>query len=75
MNNQISKEKWHNIISNYFTNYYDNEQTRIRRRNQRALYLSNNDYLINKHLNVSTKNKINLYNNWYLNNYNIANNL
>ena len=75
MNNQISKEKWHNIISNYFTNYYDNEQTKIRRRNQRALYLSNNDYLINKHLNIFTQNKINLYNKWYIHNYNNANNL
>ena len=75
MNNQITKEKWNSIINNYFTNYYDNESTRIKRRNYRALYLSNAEYLKNRHLNINTKNNIIMYNNWYLNYYNNLNNL
>ena len=39
------------------------------------LYLSNNDYLQNKYLNNYTKQRIDLYNNWYIQNYNQKNNL
>ena len=66
MNSIITKTQWQNIVNNYFTNYYDNESTRIKRRNLRALYLSNNDYLQNKFLNNYTKQRIDLYNNWYI---------
>lgn len=75
MINRIDRNQWLYIINNYFTNYYDNESTRIRRRNFRALYLSNNDYLNNRFLNKYTKHRIDIYNKWYINNYNNANNL
>ena len=75
MISRINKTQWQNIINNYFTNYNDNEATRIKRRNLRALYLSNNDYLQNKYLNNYTKQRIDLYNTWYIQNYNQKNNL
>ena len=75
MINRIDRNQWQYIINNYFTNYYDNESTRTRRRNFRALYLSNVNYLNNKYLNKYTKHRIDVYNKWYINNYNNANNL
>jgi len=76
VNNIITKEKWLNTINTYFTGYYMHESERIKRRNYRALYLSNNDYLkSNRFLNNTTKNKMNMYNNWYLNYYHVNVNL
>ena len=69
MNNNISKKQWLNIIDNYFTNYYDNESTRIKRRNYRALYLSNLDNLKHNNFGLNTRNKILSYNQWYINYY------
>jgi len=81
MINRINKEQWLKIINNYFTNYNDNEQTRIKRRNYRALYLSNNDYLMKNNIGnntlgySNTYKNIQMYNQWYLNYYNKYNNL
>tara|TARA_Y200000002_G_scaffold375335_1_gene377471 strand:- start:125 stop:346 length:222 start_codon:yes stop_codon:yes gene_type:complete len=69
MNNNISKKQWLSIIDNYFTNYYDNESTRIKRRNYRALYLSNLDNLKKNNFELNTRNKILSYNKWYINYY------
>lgn len=75
MINRINIKKWNNIINNYYTNYYDNESTRIRRRNQRALYLSNIEYLKMNKFNTSSNIKTISYNKWYLDNYNNINNI
>ena len=70
VNNNISKKEWQNIINTYYTGYYMNEFDRIKRRNYRALYLSNIDYLKqNKYLNNFKK--IQDYNKWYIRYYNI----
>lgn len=69
MNSNISKKQWLSIIDNYFTNYYDNESTRIKRRNYRALYLSNLDNLKKNNFELNTRNKILSYNEWYINYY------
>lgn len=70
VNNNISKKEWQNIINTYYTGYYMNESDRIKRRNYRALYLSNIDYLKqNKYLNNFKK--IQDYNKWYIQYYNI----
>jgi len=70
VNNNISKEKWLSIIHTYFTGYYMHESDRIKRRNYRALHLSSIDYLnANKFLNKTTKDKMDMYNIWYMNYY------
>lgn len=70
VNTNITNEKWLNIINTYFTGYYMDEYYRIKRRNYRALYLSNMDYLkSNNYLNNNQKKKIYMYNIWYLNYY------
>lgn len=71
VNANITKEKWLNIINTYFTGYYMNESERIKRRQYRAMYLSNIDYLkSNRNLNNITKNKMIMFNNWYIDYYN-----
>jgi hypothetical protein len=76
MINRISRAQWQYIINNYFTNYYDNEKTRINRRKWRAMYLTNNDYVkSNPYLTPYTLRRINSYDTWYINYYNKNNNL
>lgn len=76
MINRISREKWNYIINNYFTEYYENESTKIKRRKMRAMYLTNIDYVkVNPYLTPYTLKRVNLYDNWYINYYNKQNNL
>ena len=76
MINRISRERWNYIINNYFTDYYENESTKIKRRKWRAMYLTNVDYLkTNPALTPYTLNRINSYDTWYLNYYKKQNNL
>ena len=76
MINRISREKWNYIINNYFTEYYENESTKIKRRKMRAMYLTNIDYVkVNRYLTPYTLKRVNLYDNWYINYYNKQNNL
>ena len=76
MINRISRERWNYIINNYFTDYYENESTKIKRRKWRAMYLTNIDYLkVNPLLTPYTLNRINSYDNWYMNYYKKQNNL
>lgn len=70
-NRTITKKKWLNIINTYYTGYYMTESERIKRRNYRALYLSNNDYLeSNNFLRKDVTKRIMSYNEWYINYYN-----
>ena len=76
MINRISRERWNYIINNYFTDYYENELTKIKRRKWRAMYLTNIDYLkANPALTPYTLNRINSYDTWYMNYYKKQNNL
>lgn len=76
MINRINRLQWNYIINNYFTNYYDNEKTRINRRKWRAMYLTNVDYVkSNPYLTPYTMRRINSYDNWYMNYYKTQNNL
>lgn len=66
--NKISKAEWNYIINNYFTGYYAQQQSLIKRKSQRALYLANQEYLRSYGHNKQAS----TYNNWYLPQYKIG---
>ena len=68
MNNNISKAEWNYIVNNYFTGYYAQQQNLIKRKCQRALFLSNQEYLKSWGPNKQAS----IYNTWYIPQYKIG---
>ena len=71
----LNAKQWNNIVNTYFTGYCMSNQTQVKRRAYRNLYLANQDYLKNLHLKIpqNPSNEIirlRQYNQWYLNYYN-----
>ena len=72
---KLTQKQWENIVNTYFTGYCMSNQTQVQRRAYRNLYLANQDYLKNLHLNISQYPnndiiRLRQYNQWYINYYN-----
>ena len=71
--NNLTAKQWNNIVNTYFTGYYMTNLSRDKRKNYRALYLSNIETLktINPKFGYDHKvQKMIQYNRWYVQFYN-----
>ncbi len=64
----MNEKEWYRIINTYFTGYCTKKKILTRRKNERALYLANQEY--NKIW--SSDNKTNQWQNWYMKKYKIG---
>jgi hypothetical protein len=66
VSNSLTKQEWDYIQRNYFSGYCMTTRSQVDRKNRRALYLANQEYIKN----YGPNRRIMTYNQWYIANYN-----